>query len=131
LAYDFTTAALPQDANNLAPDGSEIRKLVSVSAGNMAHCTLHPGQVSEAVTHKTVEEVWYFLQGRGQVYRKQGEHEEITEVYPSISLTIPLGTHFQFRNTGDEPLCFVIVTMPPWSGADEAVRVPDYWTPHK
>ncbi len=33
----------------------------------------------------------------------------------------------QFRNTGDEDLCFVIVTMPPWPGAEEARRVTDHW----
>ncbi len=125
---DFTTVELPEKPNYLAPDGSEIRLLASVEAGNMAHCTLHPGQVSKAVKHKTVEEIWYFLQGRGEVYRQQGESTEVVDVVAGVSLTIPLGTQFQFRNTGDEPLCFVIVTMPPWTGADEAVRVEDYWT---
>lgn len=128
----FTTTQLPAMPNYLAPDGSEIRTLVRAGDGSMAHCTLHPGQVSEAVRHKTVEEIWYFLQGRGKVYRKQGGRHEETDVYPGISLTIPLGTHFQFRNTGDEPLCFVIVTLPSWpENAEETVRVADYWTPSK
>jgi mannose-6-phosphate isomerase-like protein (cupin superfamily) len=38
-------------------------------------------------------------------------------------LTIPLGTSFQFRATGDEPLAAVAVTMPPWPGAGEAYEV--------
>ena len=42
-------------------------------------------------------------------------------------MTIPLGTHFQFRNLGRVPMAFVIVTMPPWPGEDEAYRVPDFW----
>jgi mannose-6-phosphate isomerase-like protein (cupin superfamily) len=132
MMTEFVTVELPEKPSHIAPDGSEIRALTSFAGkGGMAHCTLLPGQVSEAVTHRTVEEIWYFLQGRGEVYRKQGEREEVTAVYPTLTLTIPLGTHFQFRNTGDEPLCFVIVTMPPWTGKDEAVRVVDYWTPHK
>jgi len=49
------------------------------------------------------------------------------EVEPGIALTIECGTHFQFRNTGDEDLCFVIVTMPPWPGAREARRMTDHW----
>ncbi|MFN8372371.1 MAG: cupin domain-containing protein [Anaerolineae bacterium] len=124
----FTTVPLPLEYHNLAPDGSEIRHLARISGGNMVHCTLPVGGVSKAVRHKTVEEIWFFLSGRGQVYRRQGAQEEVVEVYAGISLTIPLGTHFQFRNTGDEPLCFILVTLPPWPGADEAVRVPDYWT---
>jgi mannose-6-phosphate isomerase-like protein (cupin superfamily) len=48
-------------------------------------------------------------------------------VSPGLTLSILLGTHFQFRNTGATPLRFVIVTMPPWPGKDEAVRVGDHW----
>jgi mannose-6-phosphate isomerase-like protein (cupin superfamily) len=44
-----------------------------------------------------------------------------------VSLTIPRGAHFQFRNTGDAPLGIVLVTMPPWPGEQEAVRVDDHW----
>jgi mannose-6-phosphate isomerase-like protein (cupin superfamily) len=32
-----------------------------------------------------------------------------------------------FRNAGAGPLAFFIVTMPPWPGAPEAVRVKDHW----
>ena len=67
------------------------------------------------------------MNGRGQVWRKDGARETVVDVEPGVSLTIETGTHFQFRNTGDEDLRFVIVTMPPWSGSEEAVRVQDYW----
>lgn len=126
---DFETRLTPENVDVIAPDGSEIRLLVTAKGGSMAHCTLPPGAVTLAVTHKTVEEVWYFLEGEGQVWRKQGEREEVTEVRPGLSLSIPLGTHFQFRNTGTSALRFVIVTMPPWPGDDEAQRVADYWLP--
>ena len=95
--------------------------------GGLAECTLPPGGVSAAVTHRTIEEIWLFTEGRGQVWRRQGDLECVTDVSPGVSLTIPLSTHFQFRNTGDGPLRFVISTMPPWPGEDEAPRVPDYW----
>ena len=42
-------------------------------------------------------------------------------------MSIPTGAAFQFRNTGEAPLIFVIATMPPWPGMDEAVRVKDFW----
>ncbi|MFQ5775744.1 MAG: cupin domain-containing protein [Kiloniellaceae bacterium] len=122
------TMTLPDDFV-LAPDRSEIRPLLEVARGGMAHCTLPPGGVSLAVRHKTIEEIWYFLGGRGQVWRRLGEVEEVVDVAPGACLCIPTGAHFQFRNTGAEPLVFVIATMPPWPGMDEAVRVEDHWPP--
>ena len=121
------TKQLPEDYDTLAPDGSEIRVLAATGGGSMVHCSLPPGQTSLAVAHRTVEEVWYFLTGRGEVWRKLGEREEVVEVSPGASLSIPLGAHFQFRNTGDTPLRFVLTTIPPWPGTEEAYRVPGYW----
>lgn len=46
-----------------------------------------------------------------------------------MALTIPLGTHFQFRAHGGEPLAVIGVTMPPWPGDAEALRVAGPWTP--
>ncbi|MXY19975.1 MAG: cupin domain-containing protein [Dehalococcoidia bacterium] len=122
------TVRLPKHYTVLAPDGSEIRELVQSSRGSMVHCALPPGSVSKPVSHRTVEEVWYFLSGRGQVWRKSGDDEVVTDVEPGVSLTIETGTHFQFRNTSpDEALCFIITTMPPWPGPDEAYAVPGCW----
>ena len=111
----------------LAPDSSEIRLLVSTDRGSMVHCTLAAGRTSLAVRHCTVEEVWYFLGGHGEVWRKLGGEEQVVAVQAGVSLTVPTGAHFQFRAIGAEPLTFVIVTMPPWPGEAEAARVTDYW----
>ena len=123
--WQTARGALGVDA--VAPDGSEIRLLAATRSASMVHCTLPPGGVTRAVRHRTVEEVWYFLGGQGQVWRKRGEVEEVTDVRPGTALSIPAGTHFQFRATGPEPLTFVITTVPPWPGADEAVPVPGVW----
>ena len=121
------TKALPSEYTALAPDGSEIRELVRVAGGSMVHCTLPAGATSLAVTHRTVEEVWYVVGGRGQVWRKRGGQESVADVESGVSLNIEVGTHFQFRNTGDEPLCIVITTMPLWPGENEAVAVEGRW----
>jgi mannose-6-phosphate isomerase-like protein (cupin superfamily) len=126
-ATTFATKQLADKHDALAPDGSEIRVLASTSRGSMAHGTLPPGGVSLAVTHRTVEELWYVVEGRGEVWRKQGAREEAIAVGPGTALSIPVGTHFQFRATGPTPLRFVMVTMPPWPGEHEAVRVADHW----
>jgi mannose-6-phosphate isomerase-like protein (cupin superfamily) len=95
----------------------------------MAHFTLAPGQTSRAVTHGTVEEIWYVVSGRGEMWRKSPVREAIVPLAPGVSLTIPVGTHFQFRAAGDEPLTAVAVTMPPWPGEGEAIEVSGAWTP--
>lgn len=127
IKLSLTTKSLSKDCDYLAPDGSEIRLLPSGNGGGLCHCTLPPKGVSKAVRHKTVEEIWYFLSGQGEVWRKLGDQEEVANVSRGVSLTIPVGTHFQFRTTGAEPLCLIIATMPPWPGQDEAVSVPGRW----
>lgn len=117
----------------LAPDSSEIRLLHSLSGASVVHCALPVGRVSIPVRHRTVEEVWYFLAGEGQVWRKQGEHELVLDARSGVSLTIPRGTAFQFRNTGAVPLEFIIATTPPWPGENEAVALAAgqwTWTEH-
>ena len=123
----LTTKELGVEHDVLAPDTSEIRLLVSTSRGSMAHGSLPPGRVSLAIVHRTVEELWYVTEGRGQVWRKHGDDELVIDVTAGTALTIPTGTHFQFRTVGSEPLRFIMCTMPPWPGEHEAVRVPDYW----
>jgi mannose-6-phosphate isomerase-like protein (cupin superfamily) len=126
---DFTTKRLPADRDVVAPDGSDVRILLGLEGGGMAHFELAPGLTSLAVAHRTVEEIWFFLAGRGEMWRKQGEQEEVVVVEPGVCLTIPLGTHFQFRCLGDQPLAAVAVTMPPWPGEGEAYPVEGKWPP--
>jgi mannose-6-phosphate isomerase-like protein (cupin superfamily) len=123
----WQTARVGADYDVLAPDGSEIRLLVQVGGASMVHCTLRPGQVSLAVRHRTVEEVWFCVGGRGQLWRRSAQAEETVELEVGMALSIPLGVEFQFRATGAEPLEIVITTTPPWPGADEAIAVSGHW----
>jgi mannose-6-phosphate isomerase-like protein (cupin superfamily) len=93
----------------------------------MAHFELPPGQTSSAVTHRTVEEIWFVLSGHGEMWRQQEGQEEIVTLESGVCLTIPLGMHFQFRSFGDEALTALGVTMPPWPGAGEAIVVQGKW----
>ena len=127
MKLELDYRVLANDRDTLAPDGSEIRLLSETSRGSMVHCTLNQEEVSAPVAHRSVEEVWYFLEGTGQVWRKHGDEERVVDVTPGGSLSIPVGVHFQFRATGDRALKFVIVTMPPWPGHDEAYPVEGYW----
>ena len=121
------TATLPAEPTVLAPDGSEIRELVAVKGGSLVHCRLPPGGISRTVVHSTVEEVWYVVQGRGEVWRADENVDSVIDVAAGVALSIEAGCRFQFRNTGDDDLCILIVTMPPWPGAQEASPAPGRW----
>ena len=125
----FGTKQLPAARDVIAPDGLDVCVLLGLARGGMAHFVPAPGQVSTAVTHRTVEEIWYVLSGRGEMWRRQGDHEEVVVMAPGVCLTIPLGTHFQFRSLGTEELAAVAVTMPPWPGDGEALVVAGKWQP--
>ena len=126
---EFASMRLPAERTVVAPDGSDVRVLLGLAAGGMAHFELAAGKTAAAVIHRTVEEIWYVLSGRGQMWRKQGEREEIVDLAPGVCLSIPLGTQFQFRAAPAEGVCAVAVTMPPWPGEGEAVPVAGPWTP--
>ena len=128
-ARDFETKKLPAQITEVAPDGSNVRLLLALESAVMAHYELPPDRVSLAVKNRTVEEIWYFTSGRGEMWRKQGEKEEVVKVEPGVCITIPLGTDFQFRTVGDEPLAAIGVVVPPWPGAQEAVTVEGKWNP--
>jgi mannose-6-phosphate isomerase-like protein (cupin superfamily) len=123
----FASMRLPIDRTGVAPDGSDVRVLLGLAGASVAHFELAPGHISKAVSHKTVEEVWFFLTGRGEMWREYDGFSETVEVSAGVCLTIPLGTKFQFRASNEGPLSAVGVTMPPWPGAGEAVFVEGPW----
>ena len=126
---EFATKRLPVARDAVAPDRSDVRILLGLGGGGMAHFELAPGATSVAVAHRTVEGIWFFLAGRGEMWRRQGGREEIVSVGPNVCVTIPVGTHFQFRSFGHEPLAALGVTMPPWPGEGEAYPVEGKWPP--
>ena len=129
MPKSFETKLLGVEPDAMAPDGTAVRLLLSLRAGSMAHFEFPAGAVSHAVTHRTVEEIWYVLSGRGILWRRSPEAERIEPIGPGVAVTIPLGVAFQFRAEEAAPLAFVAVTIPPWPGMDEAVAVEGPWTP--
>lgn len=123
----FASRRLPVTPDAVAPDGSRVRMLLGLARGSVAHFELAPGQTSVAVAHKTVDEIWFFLQGRGEMWRRLEAREDVVAVDAGMCLTIPVGTHFQFRAFGDEALTAVGVTMPPWPGNGEVYFVEGRW----
>jgi mannose-6-phosphate isomerase-like protein (cupin superfamily) len=127
--HHFATTRLPRDPTVIAPDGSDVRVLLGLAAGGMAHFELAAGQTAQAVTHRTVEEIWYVVAGSGEIWRKLGELEEVVALEPGVCVTIPLGTWFQFRASMTSRIAVVAITMPPWPGEGEAQLVNGPWRP--
>ena len=55
---NFDTKRLPVKPDDVAPDGSDVRILLQLKRGSMAHFEIAPGAISIAVAHKTIEEIW-------------------------------------------------------------------------
>ncbi|MFJ8627941.1 cupin domain-containing protein [Kitasatospora sp. NPDC093550] len=121
----FHTADLGHAPVVTAPDGAAVHPLLVLEgSGSLAVFALAPGQVSHAVSHATVQELWHVTAGSGELWRRQGAREETVRLVPGTAASIPLGTAFQFRadEDSDGPLRITAVTMPPWPGTDGEAR---------
>jgi mannose-6-phosphate isomerase-like protein (cupin superfamily) len=63
------------------------------------------------------------------MWQRDAEGESMTAIEAGVCISIPVGTSFQFRSTGEEALTAVAITMPPWPGEDEAYTVEGKWEP--
>ena len=123
----------PGEPDVYAPDGSEIRLLADDRNGAAKSSTvevemaLPAGQVSRPVYHRTVEETWYILEGRGRVWRCPPDADAASvppqDVSAGDALVIPTGWRFQFAAGPAGELRFLCHTTPPWPGEDEAAPV--------
>ncbi|GAB4211962.1 MAG: hypothetical protein Fur007_03300 [Rhodoferax sp.] len=123
----FATLPFPLQPRVTAPGGSDVRVLLALSGGSMAHFSLAPGRCSAAVRHRTVEELWFVVSGGAAMWRSQDGRAEVVELHPGTSLSIPLGTAFPFKTLGDAPFTAVAITLPPWPGPLEVVPVEGPW----
>lgn len=123
------TSTIPSEPDARSPAGAEIRYLMDGVTGNMIHSTVPPGQVNRATVHATVSEFWHVLEGEGQIWRRDAAGEQTTTLQPGVSIDIPVGTAFQYRCTGTQPLKFICISMPPWPGDSEATFLEGPWTP--
>jgi mannose-6-phosphate isomerase-like protein (cupin superfamily) len=114
----------------IAPDGSRVRLLMRTRNASVIQCWLAPGAVSRAVRHRSVEEIWYCLQGIGQLWRSAANGAQTDALVPGAIFNIDAGTCFQFRNDGRDDLEILITTIPPWPGGHEAEMCEPCWAPN-
>ena len=111
-----------------APDGSTVLRLARGAAGSMAQFSFAKGSISRAVRHRRVEELWYVLEGKGEIWLCPDAGTSVTtELQPGASVLIEAGCAFQVRVQGGAPLEVLAVTMPPWPGDEEAELVAGRW----
>lgn len=95
----------------------------------MAHFRFPAGETTPAIRHRTVDELWYVLSGRGVMWTSDGEFPDGFPISPGTCVFIPVGTVFQVRTEDEAPLEAVGATMPPWPGDGEADVVVGPWEP--
>lgn len=128
--FSIKTRSYPSTPDARSPAGAEIRYLMEGETGSMIHSTVAPGQVNRATVHATVSEFWHVLSGEGQIWRRDDTGEETTAALEAgVSVDIPVGTAFQYRCTGVDPLQFLCITMPRWPGDKEATLIEGPWKP--
>src|SRR4026209_274474 len=106
------TRSFPSTPDGRAPAGAEIRYLIEGETGSMIHSTVPPGQVNRATVHATVSEFWHVPSGEGRDGPQDSTGEAPADLLRGVSIDIPVGTAFQYRCTGVDPLEFVCVSMP-------------------
>ena len=99
-------------------DGSTIRELFGLAVGagenqSLAEATLQPGQATERHFHSESEEIYFVLEGEGDM-ELDGAGRRIV---PGDAVLIPPGAWHQVR-AGTEPLHFLCCCAPPYRHED-------------
>ncbi len=100
-------------------DGSLIRELCGIPSGgtswhSVAEATLEPGQATERHYHAESEEVYFILEGEGDM-ELDGEAAHVTV---GDAIPIPPGAWHTLRNTGDRALRLLCTCAPPYRHED-------------
>jgi mannose-6-phosphate isomerase-like protein (cupin superfamily) len=93
-------------------DGSTIRELHHTEAQSLAEARLEPGQATQRHHHARTEEIYFVLDGEGEM-EVDGEHRTVA---PGDAILIPQGARHQIR--AERALRFLCCCSPPYSHED-------------
>jgi mannose-6-phosphate isomerase-like protein (cupin superfamily) len=107
-AEPFTTA-----------DGSTIRELLGLPTApvrnqSLAEAALRPGQATARHYHREAEEIYYVVEGAGEL-EVDGERRRVTAGDAAL---IPPGAWHQIRAEGERPLRFLCCCAPAYRHED-------------
>lgn len=94
----------------------------------MARFEFSDRQVSRAVQHPELDELWYVIDGSGEMWRQKNQTSSIDLLVPGTCVSIPRDTAFQCR-AGRGGMTVIAVTLPAWSGDTNAVAAVGPWEP--
>ena len=100
-------------------DGSTIRSLLDrtnapVRHQSLAEATLELGQATERHYHRASEEIYYIMEGTGEM-ELDGERQAVR---PGDAILIPPGAWHQIKGTCPVPLRFLCACSPPYEHGD-------------
>ena len=100
-------------------DGSTIRELFGLPTGgveyqSLAEATLAPGQATQRHYHRASEEIYFVLDGEGEM-ELDGERRQVGE---GDAVAIPRGAWHELRAEGDRPLRILCSCAPPYRHED-------------
>jgi mannose-6-phosphate isomerase-like protein (cupin superfamily) len=100
-------------------DGSEIWELYHpdsspLKGASVAEALVAAGQETEAHVHRRSQEIYYILEGSGDM-RLGPEEKQVRE---GDAILIPPGTPHQIRNTSPGALRILCICCPPYSHED-------------
>jgi mannose-6-phosphate isomerase-like protein (cupin superfamily) len=84
---------------------------------SIAHAVLQPGAASLPHRLKTSTEVYFILEGEGEMHIDS----EMAQVQAGQAVLIPPGSWQHILNTGDIILKFICIVSPSWRAEDEEV----------
>ncbi len=100
-------------------DGSTIRELFGLPTGGVEHqslaeATLAPGQSTRRHHHRASEEIYFVLDGVGEM-ELDGERRRVG---PGDAVAIPPGAWHELTAEGDSPLRILCCCAPPYRHED-------------
>lgn len=100
-------------------DGSEIRELLAyrnscIQKQSLAEARLPPGASTTPHYHSQTEEIYFILEGCGQM--RVGDESRL--VQPGDAIAIPPGATHEITNTERETLRFLCCCAPPYEHED-------------
>ncbi len=93
-------------------DGSTIRELHHTPAQSLAEATLEPGQATERHYHARTEEIYFLLDGEGEM-EVDGDRRQVG---PGDAVLIPAGAWHRIRAAS--PLRFLCTCAPSYAHED-------------
>jgi len=93
-------------------DGSTIRELHHTDEQSLAEATLAAGQATERHYHARTEEIYFLLEGEGEM-EVNGDRQRVR---PGDAVLIPAGARHQIR--AETALQFLCCCAPPYSHDD-------------